>query len=134
MFDSFSSYSTVVTVFTIIASVLAVAGTVLFYIFIYPEKKAEKLPKFLQIARDIFTFKDLLIETILKGLYILSTLFVVIWGFFLLFGPTVLVGLLFMIIGPIAVRFSYEIVMMGILLLKNVIEINKKLKNKAIED
>lgn len=35
-----------------------------------------------------------------------------------------------MVLGPIAVRLCYELLMMAVLLLKNVISINRKLKNQ----
>ena len=39
-------------------------------------------------------------------------------------------GLLLMILGPIAIRLVYELLMMMVILVKNVIEINNKLKNQ----
>ena len=39
-------------------------------------------------------------------------------------------GLIMMILGPIAIRIVYEFIMMAILLVKNVIQINNKLKNQ----
>lgn len=39
-------------------------------------------------------------------------------------------GILLMVLGPIAVRLCYELLMMAVLLLKNVISINRKLKNQ----
>ncbi len=39
-------------------------------------------------------------------------------------------GLLLMILGPIVIRLVYELVMMGVLMLKHVIMINKKLKDQ----
>lgn len=40
-------------------------------------------------------------------------------------------GLLIIILGPIAIRLSYELMMMAILLLKNVISINHKLADQT---
>ena len=39
-------------------------------------------------------------------------------------------GILLMILGPIAVRLSYELVMMAVLAVKNIISINNKLRNQ----
>lgn len=39
-------------------------------------------------------------------------------------------GILLMILGPIAVRLSYELVMMAVLAVKNIISINSKLRNQ----
>ena len=40
------------------------------------------------------------------------------------------VGLLLIILGPIAIRISYEFIMMAILAVNNIISINRKLKNQ----
>lgn len=130
-------------VFIILASVLALVATILAFIFIVPEKKRARLNKFGKFLHDTVNFKYLIIEKILQTLYILATAFDVLLGFFLLFyvepgysnyyysSPSVWFGgygLLIMIVGPIAIRLVYEGLMMGILLIKNVIQINNKMK------
>ena len=42
-------------------------------------------------------------------------------------------GILAAVLGPIAIRLAYEIIIMGILLVKNVMQINKKLKSQTEE-
>ena len=130
----------VITIFTFF---LAVAGTVLSFIFITPEKR--KLPGFFAFLRELFNFKFLVIEMVMKALYIFSTIYSVLYGFFLLFtgfrtvdvwydeSYTVYfgwVGIFIMILAPIVIRLVYEGIMLAILLVKNVIEINKKVPNK----
>ena len=128
-------------IFLIVAVVLAIAATVLAFIFIVPEKRREKLNAFGKFLHDLCSFKFLVVEKILQALYIFSTAFIVLYGVLQLFnvqrdywtgasrwmGGT---GLLCIIVGPIAVRLSYELMMMAILLVKNVISINRKLKNQ----
>jgi len=126
----------------ILSAVFALCLTVAAYVFVIPEKRRPMLPKFFQIVHDIFNFKQLFLETILKAMYVLSTLFVILFGFFTLFGydlgyyheSTFGQGLLIMLLGPIMVRIVYELSMMTILLVKNVIDINKKLSGKAPEE
>ena len=128
----------------IIAAVLTIVATVLLYIFVLPEKKRDSLPKIGQIVHDILHFKSLFIEKIIRFFYVLTTVGCVLVGFFMLFGFRSYIdyhygyysntdwyggyGLLLMILGPIATRIVYEAIMMGILLVKNVIQINNKLK------
>lgn len=78
-------------------------------------------------------------EKILQALYIFVTAYVILCGFFMLFmAPETWTGrhwlggygILLMVLGPIAVRLCYELLMMAVLLLKNVISINRKLKNQ----
>lgn len=129
-------------IFLIIAVVLAIAATVLAFIFVVPEKRREKLNAFGKFLHDLCSFKFLVVEKILQALYIFSTAFIILYGVLQLFnvqrdywtgasrwmGGT---GLLCIIVGPIAVRLSYELMMMAILLVKNVISINRKLADET---
>ncbi len=137
-----SRFSTV-TFFVVLGLITAVAATVLAFIFILPEKKRAKLPKILKIVSDILNMKQLFIETFFRALYILSSFACVFVGVFMLFGFDVYSGryynhtswyggwgLLIAILGPVVVRIVFEGIMMFILLVKNTIEINKKLKNQ----
>ena len=129
-------------VFAIIAAVLAVGATIAAFIFLLPEAKRPKLNKFLGTVSDILNFKTLFIEKILKALYVFATAFALIFGFLMLFsfvkvggywGTASTIhwygyyGLLIMVGGPIAIRLAYEVSMLFILLVKNVMDINKKL-------
>lgn len=131
-------------VFIAIALVLAITATVLAFVFIVPEKRREKLGAFGKFLHDACTFKFLLVEKILQALYIFSTAFVVLYGVFLLFNVeysywggthwTGGMGLLFIFLGPVLIRLSYELMMVVILLLKNVISINRKLADQTGKD
>lgn len=127
----------------IIALLLAIAATVCTFIFLVPDKKRAKLNKFWKFIHDTVNFKFLIVEKVLQAMYILVTAYVFIQGFLMLFyyvpgysyyGYRVAgrwyggQGILIMLLGPIAVRIAYELVMMAILLVKNVIQINNKLK------
>lgn len=133
------------TIIPILAAIFALAATVLAFIFIVPEKKRAKLNKLGQLVHDIVNFKFLIVEKILQALYIFATATVILIGFFMLFyvqegyssyyysRPAVWYGgygLLVMLLGPIVVRLGYEFLMMAILLVKNVIQINNKLKSQ----
>lgn len=127
-------------VFSIIGGILAVVATVLAYVFIVPESRREKLNAFGKFLHDTFNFKYLIVEKILQALYIFFTADLIILGFFMLFAaPEDFFGhrhwlggygILIMILGPILIRLIYELLMMAILLLKNVISINNKLRNQ----
>ena len=120
------------TTMLIIAGVLALVATVLAFIYVVPEKKREKLGAFGKFLHDTCNFKYLMVEKILQALYIFTTAAVIIFGVLMLFrteynywtGDRIWMGgygLLIIILGPIAIRLSYELMMMAILLLKNVI-------------
>lgn len=123
-------------VFVLIAIILAIAVTVLAFIFIIPEKRRKNLGSFGKFLHDTCNFKYLVVEKLLQALYVFSTAFVILNGFFTLFGGDtgILVGILMMIVGPIVIRLVYELMMMLILLVKNVISINGKLKFSKEEE
>ena len=121
--------------FGIIATILAIAATVVAFVMIVPESKREKLGRFGKFLHDAVNFKFLIVEKILQALYIFFTALVILVGFFMLFcsdwsGWMGGKGILLMILGPIAVRLSYELVMMAVLAVKNIISINSKLRNQ----
>lgn len=127
------------TIVRILGVTLALAATILLFIFILPDKKREKLPSILKLVHDIFNFKTLFLEKILQALYVFATMSCICVGFMMLFGFSSHYGnvswyggrgLLLMILGPIAIRIIFEASMLFILLVKNVIQINNKLKNQ----
>lgn len=135
-------------VIAILGLISALVCTILVCILVLPEKKRPSLNGFFKSLHDIFNFKQLLIEKILKFCYVFSTLYCLTTGFFMLFmveksysysyfGSSYVekewvgyYGLLVMLLGPIFVRIIFEVSMMFILLVKNVIQINNKLKNQ----
>ena len=126
--------------FSVIGGILAVVATVLAYVFIVPENRREKLNAFGKFLHDTCNFKYLIAEKILQALYIFFTADMIILGFFMLFAaPKDFFGdrhwlggygILVMVLGPIVIRLVYELLMMAVLLLKNVISINNKLRSQ----
>ncbi len=121
--------------FATVAALLAIAATVLAFVFIVPEKRREKLNAFGKFLHDTCNFKYLVVEKLLQALYIFSTALIILNGFFLLFQSVYGhwlggYGILIMVVGPIVLRLIYELLMMVVLLVKNVIGINNKLKNQ----
>lgn len=127
--------------------VSSIAAVVLMYIFIFPEKKLARLPALIQRIVKILNFGELFLEKFLRFIYILATVTSVVVGAFMLFGFSHYKGIyanstnwyggwgiLLMILGPIALRLVFEVFMMFILLVKNTIEINQKLKNQNDEN
>ena len=129
----------------IVGGLFSLAAAILSFIFIIPENK--KLNPFFSFLRDLFNFKDLLIEKIFKFLYVLSTAFCIIGGFFMLFLTRSVYhsgyrgsigyytsewigyyGLLLMVFGPIIVRIVYESIMLTILAVKNIMQINRNVQ------
>ncbi len=136
-------------VVTVLSIILAIAATIVLLIMVIPEKKRESLPSFFKKLHDVFNFKQLLIEKILKITYVFLTVLSILTGILMIIiqapymgiaysnygggnaaALSLLYGLILIVIVPTAIRLIYEGMMMFILLVKNTIEINKKLKNQ----
>lgn len=130
----------------IIGTVLAVAATIFICVRVLPKKYDGRLDsKFLQFLHDFFNFKTFYIEALTKFIFVLLTCLCIFVGFLLMFGKfeyygyfgmtftqsTFLYGLGIMLLGPLVLRVTYEFVMMAILLVQNVIDINRKMKAPA---
>lgn len=110
----------------IVAGILALALTVLVYVFVMPEKRRQGMQRGLAILHDIFQFKSFLLEKMIKAIYVFLTIEIVVSGVFMIFedfGAAILMILL----GPIGLRILFELLMITILLAKNTTDINKKL-------
>ena len=136
---SLSALSANMGAFGIIATILAIIATVAAFILVVPESKREKLGRFGKFLHDAVNFKFLIVEKILQALYIFVTAYLILCGFFMLFmAPETWTGrhwlggygILLMVLGPIAVRLCYELLMMAVLAVKNIISINNKLRNQ----
>ena len=130
---------------SILGPVLALALTILLYVKVMPRKMDGTFDKpILQFLHDFFHFKKLYVEEVMKFIFTLATVACVVTGALLLISKveysgyyynysysTFWYGLGLMIGGPIALRLVYEFTMMFILLVKNVMEINNKMKNNG---
>lgn len=123
----------------IISTLVSIVCSVLVWIFVLPEKKRPTLNAFFTFVSDVFNFRSLLIEKILKFTYLFSTLFAILFGFLAFIvnigeARTAVIGLLVMLLGPIVLRLIYELSIMAVLLVKNVIEINNKMSLPSKEN
>lgn len=120
----------------ILSIAFALVGTILSCIYLVPKARRNQLKHpFWIFLHNLFNFKDLLLEKLLKFFYVLSTFFSVMVGFFMLFWVEYdewlgYYGLLVLLIMPILIRLMYEGLMMFILLVQNTIDINKKLSEQ----
>lgn len=148
--------SSVASALTIILSIIvAVVGIV----FFLPPKNREKFGKGFKRIFDFVNFKTFIVDYVLKGLYILSTAMCVIGGFLTIFTvrttyqnvynsnsvfsqtkattslsvDNIGTGLLIMVLGPIIVRIVYELIMLTIVAVRNIMEINKKMPGNPEE-
>lgn len=126
---------------SILAGILAIAATVLAFVFILSKKGRASQNPFVKFLVNVCDFRSLIIEKILKALYIFFTSFTILYGFLGIFnfgsynyGATLLQSLLTLILGPIAIRIFYELIMLAVLAVKNIIQINNKLSKLTGDD
>ena len=134
----------------VLSLLAAIVLTILAYKCIIPEKKRAGLNKLGKFIHDLLNFKFLIIEKVMQFFYVLANALTLSFGALMLFNFEKVydgydwytgeieyttqwngwIGILIVILGPIALRLTYELLMMGIMLIKNVIQINNKLKDQ----
>ncbi len=114
-------------VWTVIAVILAIAaGIMVYFMFVKSDKPVSSS---LQKLRDLLDFKTMLIEQILKIVYIILTIFIVLFSFGLI-STSFILFLIVLIFGPLTLRITYELMMINIMIWKNTKEINGNLNPK----
>ena len=109
-----------VQIWFIIAAILAIIGGILVY-FLFVKSKTEPKNKFAKWLKDFLNFKIMWIESILKVVYYISTIFIMLFSFSFLTagGYGVLFFFLCLILGPIVFRLLYEGSIMFIMIWRN---------------
>ena len=129
---------TLAVISVVLAFLVALTLVIMLYVLVMPKKKNGTFSgKFSQWLHDYFRFKKLYIESVLRFFFAFCTIFMICFGLFgtiagIINNPdnalqTLLSGLSIMILGPIVLRLFYELTMMLIMLVQNVMDINKKL-------
>ena len=118
-------------IWTAIAFVIAIAAGIMIYFMFVKDNKP--VSKNLQKLKDLLDFKTMLIEPILKIVYIISTVFIILFSFGFI-SINFVSFLMVLILGPIGIRIVYELMMINIMIWKNTKEINDniKVKNNAL--
>lgn len=115
-------------VWTIISLILAIVGGILVY-FLFVKVKEDPKNKFLKWLKDFLAFKTMWIETILKVLYYILTIFFIL-GSFALIPVSFLSFISTLVLAPIVIRLIYEFSMMFIMIWRNTADIAKNTGSK----
>ena len=113
-------------IWTIVSVILAIIGGIVLYFTSLSKKNEGKFTGFLGWLYDFLTFKKMMIENVLKILYIIVALFVTLSSFGLM-SISFLAFLLTLVIGNVLTRVIYELLLVKLVICKNTTEINKKL-------
>ena len=109
-------------IWTIVSVILAIIGGIVLYFTFLSKKNEGKFTGFLGWLYDFLTFKNMMIENVLK----IVALFVTLSSFGLI-SISFLAFLLTLVIGNVLTRVIYELLLVKLVICKNTTEINKKL-------
>jgi hypothetical protein len=113
-------------VWMIISLVVAVVGGIALYFTFLSKKNDGKFNGFLGWLYDTLTFRNMVVEMLLKIFYLVLAIFITLYSLGLI-AVNILLCLGFLIFGNLFVRIAYELVLISIINCRNTTEINKKL-------
>lgn len=119
-----------ITALVVIAAISLILAVVCYYAFVKKDSKLKS--NFFIKLRDFLNFKSMIIEGMLKVLYISTALFITIVSFFMI-SESFLAFLLTLVLGNIFARMCFEGSIVVLMIWKNTTEINKKTPNKVEE-
>lgn len=116
---------------TAIILILAVIAGIVLYCTFLSRKNEGKFHGFLGLLYEGLSFQRLFTETVLRIAYIITVIYLVVSGLFLLLSGEVVISLVMIIGGNIAARLMFEAALIILIICRNTTEINKKLGGKA---
>ena len=120
-------------IWIIISAVLAVIGGIVLYFTFLKKSNNEKFTGFLGWMYDFLTFKKMLIENLLKVLYLILASFITLSSFAVI-SQSFLGFLITLIGGNLVVRIAYEFFLVTLIICRNTTEINSKMTVKELEN
>ena len=118
-------------IWTIVSVILAIIGGIVLYFTFLSKKNEGKFTGFLGWMYDFLTFKKMMIENLLKILYLIAAIFITL-GSFALISTSFIAFLMTLVFGNIAARVGYELFLVTLVICRNTTDINKKLGNKEV--
>lgn len=118
-------------IWIVISAILAVIGGIVLYFTFLSKKNEGKFTGFLGWMYDFLTFKKMMIENLLKILYLIAALFITL-GSFALISTSFIAFLMTLVFGNIVARVVYELFLVTLVICRNTTDINKKLGNKEV--
>ncbi|MBN1778159.1 MAG: DUF4282 domain-containing protein [Clostridiales bacterium] len=116
----------------LISGALALVGAVIVqFWFLRPQGRA-RYRGLMQIIHEHVSFSRFIIPDLLKFAYVASVLYVVFSGIVTLISGGLWTGILMIVLGPIAVRIAYELIMLIFSIHDGIKETNRLLRTGAI--
>ena len=119
-------------IWMIISVVLAIIGGICLYFTVFGKANENKYTGFMKWLYDFVTFKKMMLETLLRVLYIIVAICITLSSFALI--STSFVGFLAMLVfGNLIARITFEFSLVLLTICKNTTEINSKMKSEVKE-
>lgn len=122
---SYYYYYDLLTAMPIAVLTAAILAIVMYFTFLRKENEG-KYTGWKKTVYDFFNFNRFYTEDIMKLLYVLLTAAFTVIGIFMLFVEFA-TGLILIIVGNLALRIAYELVMMFVILCRKTVSIDKKM-------
>ena len=120
-------------IWIIISAVLAVVGGIVLYFTFLKKANDGKFSGFLGWMYDFLTFKKMLIENLLKILYLIVASFITLSSFAII-GESFLAFIISIVGGNLVARIVYEFLLVTLVICRNTTEINSKMAAKLNEN
>ena len=122
-----SSGTTGAMIWMIISAVIALIGGICLYFTVFSTANENKFTGFMKWLYDFITFKKMMLELLLRVLYIIIAIYITLASFALI--STSFVSFLVMLIfGNLFARIAFEFSLVLLTICKNTTEINSKMK------
>ena len=127
MWNASPQVTTGMGVWGIVSVVLAIVGGILVMTLFLTKGNKTKFKGFVKWLYDFLNFDILAIDIFLRGLYATISIFIFLSSFQLI-SISFVAFLLYLVIGLVVVRLTFEMFLMVIKICNNTTEINEKLK------
>lgn len=119
-------------VWMIVSIILAIIGGIALYFTVFTKQNEHKFKGFMGWLYDFFTFKNMLLETLLKILYIIVAIYITLSSFSLI-SISFIAFILQLTLGNLLARIGFEFSLLLLTICKNTTEINDKLSKTKKE-
>ena len=117
------------SIWVIISVVIAIIGGIALYFTFLSKKNEGKFTGFWGWVYDFLTFKKMVIEHILKIVYLIVAIFITLSSFAMI-SASFLAFLLYLVLGNLIARIAYELFLVVLIICRNTTDINKKMKDQ----
>ena len=119
-------------VWMIVSIILAVSGGIALYFTVFTKQNEHKFKGFMGWLYNFFTFKNMLLETLLKILYIIVAIYITLSSFSLI-SISFIAFILQLTLGNLLASIGFDFSLLLLTICKNTTEINDKLSKTKKE-